>query len=326
MKYFSLRGVLAAVGLTAILTVGAGAATLGTATVDADALRLRASAETGSVVLSMAYKGDKVEVLKDAGNGWYQVSLNGVTGYMSGEYLNASWKTSAPAVATVAQQEAPAAATTAAPAATPASGNVKVDLGAGEVLNLRSGPSSQNSKLASIPGGTVLALEEASGGWYKVTYNGKTGYVSSEYVVSTTEAVGTVAPAVSNNSAGSSIVALAKQYIGCPYVYGASGPRAFDCSGFTSYIYRQMGISIPHGATSQYRSGTPVSRENIQVGDLVFISDPAYTMGYPVSHVGIYIGNGQFIHASSNRGEGVTISNIFSGHYGNYYAGARRYM
>lgn len=319
MKYASLRGVLAAVGLTAVLTIGAGAAGLGTATVDADALRLRAKADSGSVVLSMAYKGDKVDVLADVGNGWYQVSLNGVTGYMSGEYLKASWNTQAANTTTVTQQVAPAASS-------PASGNVKVNLSAGEVLNLRSGASTQSSKLASIPGGTVLALEGTSDSWYKVTYNGVTGYVSAEYMVSTTESVGTVAPVASSNSAGSSIVALAKQFIGCPYVYGASGPNAFDCSGFTSYVYRQVGISIPHGATSQYRGGTPVSRENVQPGDLVFIADPAYCAGYPISHVGIYIGNGQFIHASSNRGEGVTISNIFTGHYGTYYAGARRYQ
>lgn len=319
MKHTSLRGVLAAVGLTAVLTIGAGAAGLGTATVDADALRLRAKADSGSVVLSMAYKGDKVDVLADVGNGWYQVSLNGVTGYMSGEYLKASWNTQAANTTTVTQQVAPAASS-------PASGNVKVNLSAGEVLNLRSGASTQSSKLASIPGGTVLALEGTSGSWYKVTYNGVTGYVSAEYMVSTTESVGTVAPVASSNSAGSSIVALAKQFIGCPYVYGASGPNAFDCSGFTSYVYRQVGISIPHGATSQYRGGTPVSREDVQPGDLVFIADPAYCAGYPISHVGIYIGNGQFIHASSNRGEGVTISNIFTGHYGTYYAGARRYQ
>ena len=319
MKHASLRGVLAAVGLTAVLTIGAGAAGLGTATVDADALRLRAKADSGSVVLSMAYKGDKVDVLADVGNGWYQVSLNGVTGYMSGEYLKASWNTQAANTTTVTQQVAPAASS-------PASGNVKVDLSAGEVLNLRSGASTQSGKLASIPGGTVLALEGTSGSWYKVTYNGVTGYVSAEYMVSTTESVGTVAPVASSNSAGSSIVALAKQFIGCPYVYGASGPNAFDCSGFTSYVYRQVGISIPHGATSQYRGGTPVSREDVQPGDLVFIADPAYCAGYPISHVGIYIGNGQFIHASSNRGEGVTISNIFTGHYGTYYAGARRYQ
>lgn len=319
MKHASLRGVLAAVGLTAVLTIGAGAAGLGTATVDADALRLRAKADSGSVVLSMAYKGDKVDVLADVGNGWYQVSLNGVTGYMSGEYLKASWNTQAANTTTVTQQVAPAASS-------PASGNVKVNLSAGEVLNLRSGASTQSGKLASIPGGTVLALEGTSGSWYKVTYNGVTGYVSAEYMVSTTESVGTVAPVASSNSAGSSIVALAKQFIGCPYVYGASGPNAFDCSGFTSYVYRQVGISIPHGATSQYRGGTPVSREDVQPGDLVFIADPAYCAGYPISHVGIYIGNGQFIHASSNRGEGVTISNIFTGHYGTYYAGARRYQ
>lgn len=319
MKHISLRGVLAAVTLTAVLTIGAGAAGLGTATVDADALRLRAKADSGSVVLAMAYKGEKVDVLADAGNGWYQVSLNGVTGYMSSEYLKTSGTTQTSNTVTVAQQAVPAVAA-------PASGNVKVNLSAGEVLNLRSGASTQSSRLAAIPGGTVLALEGTSGSWYKVTYNGVTGYVSAEYMVSTTESVGTVTPAVSSNSAGSSIVAIAKQFLGCPYVYGASGPNAFDCSGFTSYVYRQVGISIPHGATSQYRGGTPVSRENVQPGDLVFIADPAYCAGYPISHVGIYIGNGQFIHASSNRGEGVTISNIFSGHYGTYYAGARRYQ
>ena len=162
MKHASLRGVLAAVGLTAVLTIGAGAAGLGTATVDADALRLRAKADSGSVVLSMAYKGDKVDVLADVGNGWYQVSLNGVTGYMSGEYLKASWNTQAANTTTVTQQVAPAASS-------PASGNVKVNLSAGEVLNLRSGASTQSGKLASIPGGTVLALEGTSGSWDKRT-------------------------------------------------------------------------------------------------------------------------------------------------------------
>lgn len=319
MKRFSLRTLLIAAGLTAVLTISAGAASLGTATVNASALRLRASADTGSAVLSMAYQGDKVEVLENVGNGWYKVSLKGVTGYMSGEYLKLSG-TAAPAQTTVVSDQAVPAV------ASPAQGSVKVNLGAGEVLNLRSGPSTQNAKVGSVPGGTVLAVEESVNGWYKVTYNGKTGYVSASYVVSTTQTAAPAAAAVSYDSSfGSSVVALVRQYIGCPYVYGASGPRSFDCSGFTSYIYKQMGVSIPRGASSQYSAGTPVSRENLQPGDLVFIADPAYTAGYPVSHVGIYIGNGQFIHASSYRGEGITISSLFTGRYGTYYAGARRF-
>lgn len=317
MKRFSLRTLLLTAGLTAILTVSAGAASLGTATVNASALRLRASADTGSAVLSMAYKGDTVEVLENAGSGWYKVSLKGVTGYMSGEYLKLNGTAGAAQNTVIAEQAVPTAAS-------PVQDSVKVNLGAGEVLNLRSGPSTQDAKVGAVPGGTVLSVEESVNGWYKVTYNGKTGYVSASYVVSATQA--SAAAAVSYDSSfGSSVVALAKQYIGCPYAYGASGPRSFDCSGFTSFIYKQMGVSIPRGASGQYKAGTPVSRDNLQPGDLVFIADPAYTAGYPVSHVGIYVGNGQFIHASSYRYEGITISSLFTGHYGSYYAGARRF-
>ena len=253
MKRFRLHTLLLAAGLTAILTISAGAASLGTATVKASALRLRASADTSSAVLTMAYQGDKVEVLEDAGNGWYKVSLKGVTGYMSGEYLKLGGTDVQTAV--VAEQTVPAAAS-------PAQGSVKVNLGANEVLNLRSGPSTKNSKIASIPGGTVLNVEETSGDWYKVTYNGKTGYVSASYVVSATQAAVApmaAAPVSYDSSFGSSVVALARQYIGCPYVYGASGPRSFDCSGFTSFIYKQMGVSIARGASGQYSGGTPVS-------------------------------------------------------------------
>lgn len=318
MKRFWLRGVVAAVGLTAILTSGAGAAGLGTATVNTDGLRLRAGAQTTSSVLTMAYKGEQVDVLEDAGNGWYKVSYKGTTGYMSGEYLSMNLNSAAGQAVNVASEAVPTAAA-------PALGSVRVNLSGGEVLNLRSGPSTQNSKLASIPGGTVLAVEEVSGSWYKVTYNGATGYVSGSYVVPAdqTQAQAQTAAVNYDASFGASAVALAKQYIGVPYVYGGSSPRGFDCSGFTSYIYRQLGVSIPRGASGQYNAGTAVSRENLQPGDLVFIANPAYTAGYPVSHVGIYVGNGQYIHADSSRG--VTISSLFGSTYGPHYAGARRF-
>lgn len=315
MKRFVLRGFVAAASLTAILTVSAGAASLGTATVQADGLRLRAGADTNSTVLTMAYKGSQVDVLEDAGNGWYKVSFQGTTGYMSGEYLSLTGSASA---VDVPQEAVPAAAT-------PTVSNVKVNLSAGEVLNLRSGPSTQSAKVASIPGGTVLTTSGSSDGWYQVTYNGQTGYVSGDYVVAVdANAVTTASAPAYDSSFGASVVALAKQYIGVPYVYGGSSPRGFDCSGFTSYVYRQMGVTIPHGASSQFAGGTAVSRENLQPGDLVFIANPAYTAGYPVSHVGIYVGNGQYIHADCSRG--VTISSLFGSTYGPHYAGARRYV
>jgi cell wall-associated NlpC family hydrolase len=87
------------------------------------------------------------------------------------------------------------------------------------------------------------------------------------------------------------VVDIAKSYIGTPYRWGASGPNAFDCSGFTSYVYRQVGVSLPHSSRAQYGCGERVSRANLQPGDLVFFGKSR------IHHVGIYVGGGQYIHA-----------------------------
>ena len=115
------------------------------------------------------------------------------------------------------------------------------------------------------------------------------------------------------------VVRRALGYLGTRYRYGASGARGFDCSGFTSYIYRQHGISLPHNSAAQYRVGKPVSRSELRPGDLVFFR----TRGSRISHVGIYIGNGKFVHASSARGR-VRIDTLTSGYYHQRYVGARR--
>jgi cell wall-associated NlpC family hydrolase len=87
------------------------------------------------------------------------------------------------------------------------------------------------------------------------------------------------------------VVGIAKQYLGTPYRWGASGPNAFDCSGFTMYVYRQVGVSLPHSSRAQYNSGPKVSRANLQPGDLVFFGRGR------IHHVGIYVGGGSYIHA-----------------------------
>jgi cell wall-associated NlpC family hydrolase len=115
------------------------------------------------------------------------------------------------------------------------------------------------------------------------------------------------------------VVRRALGYLGTRYRYGASGARGFDCSGFTSYIYRQHGISLPHNSAAQYRVGKPVSRSELRPGDLVFFR----TRGNRISHVGIYIGNGKFVHASSARGR-VRVDTLSSGYYHQRYVGARR--
>lgn len=114
------------------------------------------------------------------------------------------------------------------------------------------------------------------------------------------------------------VVAYAYGLLGKPYVWGAIGPNAFDCSGFTAYVYRHFGISLPHYTGSQIGIGQAVSRTNLSPGDLVFFN----TYG-SISHVGIYIGGGSFIHAGNSR-TGVIISSMSEGYYAARFAGARR--
>ncbi len=287
-----LRAALLGTVLTAMCTIGASAATLGAGTVTADALRLRSTPAAEGEILATVSSGTNVVVLDEAEDGWYKVNYNSVEGYMSSDYLDVDTK-------------------------------AETDLGYGKVdadgstLNMRAGASTSFDSLCSIPSSTVLELEGIYEGWYKVTYAGNTGYVSSDYITITTE------PATSTSSAlGDQIVALAKQYLGTPYVLGGNGPSSFDCSGFTKYIYAQFGYSLNRTATDQLQNGVSISRDELQSGDLVFFK---YNTSKPVSHVGIYIGNGEFIHASTNRYM-VQIDQMNTGHYANVFVYARRIL
>jgi cell wall-associated NlpC family hydrolase len=123
-----------------------------------------------------------------------------------------------------------------------------------------------------------------------------------------------------NSSLGENIISTAKKYMGTSYSYGSSNSNAFDCSGFTQYIYKQHGINIPRSSVEQATVGNEVSKENLQIGDLVIFKN-TYKSG--PSHAGIYIGNGDFIHSSS-AGGGVIISNLNSGYYSNHFGSGRR--
>lgn len=122
-----------------------------------------------------------------------------------------------------------------------------------------------------------------------------------------------------NYTGGSGIVKTAFKYMGVPYVFGGSTPSGFDCSGFVQYVYRENGIQTPRMAHHQFYAGTPIKKSQLRPGDLVFFE--TYTVG--ISHVGIYIGNNNFIHASSSGS--VRISCLGDAYYTNRYRGAARY-
>ena len=293
------RTAVLTVALSALCVVGASAASVGAGTVTTDALRLREEPSTESTILATASEGDTVVVLEEAADGWYKVDYKSVEGYMSADYL------------TVATQ------------ADVTIGYGLVQTG-GSTLNVRSGPGTDYDKVTSLSHGAVVTIVGIDNGWYKITTSGgTTGYVSSDYMVTCKDSAGSRGDdtvAASNSSLGQQIIDYAKQYLGVPYVYGGNGPNSFDCSGFTTYVYRHFGYTLNRTASGQLSNGTTVSKSELQAGDLVFFKDGG---SKPVSHVGIYIGGGEFIHASTSTYE-VKINDLTSGYYNNTYVTARR--
>ena len=202
---------------------------------------------------------------------------------------------------------------------------------------VRKGPGTDYDVIDSlILNDKVYAIAEAED-WYKVEVDGEVGYIAKR-LLSDKEQTTTSRSAEERNiesendreevssttysSVGEEIADFAQEYLGCKYVYGGSGPSTFDCSGFTMYVYRNFGINLSHSATAQSRVGEYVSKDDLQPGDLVFFKD--YETMDGIGHVGIYIGDGNFIHASSGTGYCVKISTLLSGSYNTRYATARR--
>jgi len=124
----------------------------------------------------------------------------------------------------------------------------------------------------------------------------------------------------SMNAMSRSVISESMNYIGVPYVFGGTTPSGFDCSGYVRYVFAKAGIYLPRTADAQYECGYAVTTSELAPGDLVFFS--TYEPG--ASHVGIYLGDGNFINASSSRG--VSIASLYSSYWGSCYIGARRVM
>lgn len=316
-------------GNLAITTSAAGNTIYGVGFVTASSLRLRSDASNTASTLDTAPKNDCVVILGKSGQ-WYKVIYNLREGYMHENYLSVSTQENA-------------------------------ELGYGKIngnsVNLRTGPSTSYSVAAVSAKGDLCYIIGVNEGWYKVIYKDSIAYIRSDYLELTEfpyenqksentprfyrlgkstgttpsaaalKGTNTVAAAIEETAAvptvtvtGAQILAEAKRYLGAPYASGGASPSGFDCSGYVYYVLKQLGLSPYRTPADQYKQGTYVDKNSLQAGDIVFFSG---TGASGISHVGIYAGNGQFIHAPNSRST-VSYSDLTTGYWANHYHGARR--
>lgn len=288
MKRVVMTGILA-VGL---LLSGSGVygENFSTVKVTGDALNVREYNNEDSKLLGQARHDQNLNVINEVGE-WYAIRTSaGGIGYVKKEFCVA--------VGDYAQGH-----------------TIKAD------VNLRDKPSSEGtSVLTKLQLNQAVQVISLDNNWYKITAGDKTGYVRADMLA--LGAVPAQQASVSRGGDRGELVSFAKQQLGKPYSWGSSGPNSFDCSGFVGYVYRNVyKKDLGHSSNGMSRMGTAVDRSDLATGDLVFFA----TLGSKsINHVGIYIGNGSFIHASSSRSNGVIVSPITSGYYHATFQTARR--
>lgn len=175
------------------------------------------------------------------------------------------------------------------------------------------------SRSVTVQKGTKVNVVSVSGDWARIERNGRFGYVQKDVL----ELYRKDEPEPPAKSKTDVVVAAAMDKLGCRYVYGNSGPDVFDCSGFTKYLFRKVGISLSGSAYGQgYGKGTMVGYAELRRGDIVCFNTNENDSDM-VDHVGLYLGSGEFIHASSARGE-VIVSKMNSGYYKRVFSWGRR--
>lgn len=284
--------------------------------VNTSGLKLRTAPSTQDAILAAALKDECVVVLGKEGD-WYKVNYNLQVGYMYSSYLQ------------VSQVE-------------------NAELGYGSVLgsgvNVRSGPNTANPVVATVSSGSKCYILGLNQGWYKVMIDSTIGYIRSDYLqlteapyenqasanspkyfrtgrsIAPLPAAATVAAAARVNVSAQAIMEKVKTCLGVRYLSGGASMSGFDCSGLVYYVLKELGMAPGRTPDEQYTMGSSVNKTNLQAGDIVFF---AGTVGSGVSHVGIYAGNGQFIHAP-NSSTVVSYSDLTTGYWSEHYYGARR--
>lgn len=261
---------------------------LGMSVISSGNLNIRQEASTDSEVVGILTNHNACELLEDAGD-WYKVTSGKVTGYVSKQYLVTGDEAEA-----IAQQEIKTVATV----------NT-------ETLNVRAEKSTDAKVISQVGNSEAFTVNSVADGWVEISVDDAVGYISQDYVtvaqaLPTAKTIEQVKYGDGVSDVRASAVSYALQFVGNRYVWGGTSlEKGVDCSGFTMRILGKYGISLPHSSKAQPSYGTKISASEAKPGDLFF-----YGSGRSISHVAIYIGNGQIVHASNKR-DGIKVSNAY---------------
>ena len=261
---------------------------LGMSVISSGNLNIRQEASTDSEVVGILTNHNACELLEDAGD-WYKVTSGKVTGYVSKQYL-----VTGDEAESIAEQEIKTVATV----------NT-------ETLNVRAEKSTEAAVLSQVGNSEAFTVNSVADGWVEISVDDSVGYISQDYVtlaqaLPTAKTIEQVKYGDGVSDVRASVVSYALQFVGNRYVWGGTSlENGIDCSGFTMRILGKYGISLPHSSKAQPSYGTKISASEAKPGDLFF-----YGSGRSISHVAIYIGNGQIVHASNKR-DGIKVSNAF---------------
>ena len=261
---------------------------LGMSVISSGNLNIRQEASTDSEVVGILTNHNACELLEDAGD-WYKVTSGKVTGYVSKQYLVIGDEAEA-----IAEQEIKTVATV----------NT-------ETLNVRAEKSTEAEVLSQVGNSEAFTVNSVADSWVEISVDDSVGYISQDYVtlaqaLPTAKTIEQVKYGDGVSDVRASVVSYALQFVGNRYVWGGTSlENGVDCSGFTMRILGKYGISLPHSSKAQPSYGTKISASEAKPGDLFF-----YGSGRSISHVAIYIGNGQIVHASNKR-DGIKVSNAY---------------